>query len=205
MKVEMIPIESYAGVTIPNKLLQPEQRNNRLLVLIPGRGYLVSHTHLHLTQMLGLQLGYDVLMVQYGFHVTQTEFDIAQMPDLKTETEAALQQALIKAPYTEVVLVGKSLGTPIAAQLANALKQVSRVILLTPIGGSASLIEQTSTLAIIGTADAAYSEELTQDTELVRWEVYEGLNHGLLLADDVHGSIPPLADMLREIEAFLTF
>lgn len=204
MKVETILVDSHAGVAIPNKLYQPEQRNNRLLALIPGRGYLVSHTHLHLTHMLGLQLGYDVLATEYGFQVARTDIELQHIPQLKTETEAALREALSQKSYDEVILVGKSLGTPIAAQLANDLAEVSRTILLTPISGSTEIIASTPTLAIIGTADGSYDAEKAQNTEWVRWKVYDGLAHSLLLRDNIHGSIPILADILREIETFLT-
>lgn len=196
-----IAVESYVGVTIKNTLLT--QGSERLLVLLPGVGYLVSHTHLHLTGLLGLQLGYDVLSVPYGFQVTQAEFDLAQAANIQAESAQAVQKALQRG-YTSAVIVGKSFGTPIAALLANQLEQVQSTILLTPIQDSHKLIERATTLAIIGTADRHYHDELAQDTDIVTWRVYADLDHGLMRVNDVQGSIAVLPDIMREIENFLT-
>ncbi len=200
MKSEYIETPSSAGVTIHNRLHC--QDSATLLVLLPGRGYLVSHTILHLMSILGLNLGYDVLQVPYGFQVAQQDFAHEQIPLIRQECQQTLDEAL-KRGYQSVVLVGKSLGTLLAASLAHEFPQVQKLILLTPVMNSTSMTGSLPALAIIGTADKAYKPAIVADTETLTWRVYEGLDHSLMVPGDMHTSLKILPDVVQSCEDFL--
>jgi hypothetical protein len=104
-------------------------------------------------------------------------------------------------------VVGKSLGTPLAVQLAKdvAVESVS-LILLTPVGAALHELEGIRTLAVIGTADSLYSPEVIAEFEgdpYVQWCVFENLNHGLEVEGDWQASVRALEDVIAACEQFL--
>lgn len=198
--VEHITVVSANGTRIRNTLYT--KQNPRLLILLPGRGYLVSHTLLHLMTVLGRQLGYDVLAVQYAFQLEDGDFTLADMPSLVAESKSAIEQALAKN-YDSMVLVGKSLGTMVAGALANDFDKIEKLILLTPVQKSHTMTRGIPTLAIIGTADGAYDPDDTIDTETVTWRVFDHLDHSLMVKGDVQASLKVLPKIMLACEAFL--
>lgn len=200
MKTHYIETPSSAGVTIHNRLLY--QESDTLMVLLPGRGYLVSHTILHLMSVLGLNLGYDVLQMPYGFQVAQDDFQQEQIPLIRQECQQTLDEAL-ERDYQSVVVVGKSLGSLLAASLAQEFPQVQKLILLTPVMDSTSMTGTIPTLAIIGTADGAYNPAVVADSETLFWRVYEDLDHSLMIPGDVQASLKILPDIVQSCEDFL--
>lgn len=204
MAIEYATIETNAGngLTVKNTLsYHNNPTSNHLLVLLPGRNYYVSHPVLHYLRKVALIEGWDVLPVQYGFQV----FHGTQPGDLLSESRQALNRALERG-YGHVCIVGKSLGSPLAAQLAQecTMKHKS-LLLLTPIGSAARDAGDIPTLAIIGTADPTYdAKAIEQDDRLtIRWRVYERLNHGLEIDGDWRASVDELNAIMTECEAFL--
>ena len=200
MKTYYIETPSSAGVTIHNRL--HSQESDLLLVLLPGVGYLVSHTILHLMSILGLNLGYDVLQIPYGFQVAQDDFELDQIPLIRKECQQTLSEALERG-YQSVVLVGKSLGTLLAASLSQEFPQIEKLILLTPVMDSTSMTGSIPTLALIGTADNAYNPDNVQNSATLNWRVFEGLDHGLMVPGDVQASLKVLPDVVQACEDFL--
>ncbi|MCA9912567.1 MAG: hypothetical protein KC496_04445 [Anaerolineae bacterium] len=200
MKTYYIETPSSAGVTIHNRL--HSQESDLLLVLLPGVGYLVSHTILHLMSILGLNLGYDVLQIPYGFQVAQDDFELDQIPLIRKECQQTLSEALERG-YQSVVLVGKSLGTLLAASLSQEFSQIEKLILLTPVMDSTSMTGSIPTLALIGTADNAYNPDNVQNSATLNWRVFEGLDHGLMVPGDVQASLKVLPDVVQACEDFL--
>lgn len=204
MSVRVIEVESPFGVTVRNRFEYHEPQSDRLMIILPGRGYTVHYPALlHLGHMASV-LGYDVLPVQYGFHVMDADFDFDQMPLVQQDVESATKPVLAQG-YREVCVVGKSMGTPLAITLAQSVEaeQVSQ-ILLTPIGPAMQVSGDIRTLAIIGTADPNYSPELTQtDRDNVTWRVFDRLNHGFIDDNDWRYSVDCLKAILETCAAFL--
>ena len=172
--IQNIEVPSYAGVTIRNQLFQQED-NKRLMVLLPGRGYTVTAPLLHYCLHIGMDNGFDVLRVEYGFQIAQTDLPYENIPDIEQESALAVRKAHAMRQYEELVVVGKSLGTPIAAMIANehSSHMPTKCVLLTPIQRCHELVT-VPTLAVIGTDDAAYAPDSAVDTQLVKWKVYDG-------------------------------
>jgi len=202
MTVTLIEVPSYAGVTIRNTLFQ-RAGNTRLMVLLPGRGYTVAAPLLHYSFNIGWNHGYDVLQVSYGFHAAQSSLNVEDMPAIHQESVQAVTQALEAGAYAELVLVGKSLGTPIAAMLANQQPTATKALLLTPIQKCYQLVKATPTLAVIGPADRVYEGGMAVDTDIVTWKVYEGLDHSLEKPGDLAASLAILADIMQTCATFI--
>jgi hypothetical protein len=203
-----IDIQSSLGVTVRNLFIYHEPISPQLMILLPGRGYTCNHPVLHYTRRLGLDRGFDVLSMAYGFQVANVELEARDMGGLEDEVTQATQQVL-KRDYERVCIVGKSLGTPLAAQLARELQPTMdsiSLILLTPVGGALHGLGDLRTLAIIGTGDPLYAPEMveaTKDGDQFVWQVFDGLNHGLEMPDDWQASIQALNDIIAACDAFL--
>lgn len=200
------PVESSLGVRLNHTLLTQETPSDRLLILLPGRGYTLDFPLFYNLRRAALGLGWDVLNVQYGFQVAGVELEAAHTPQLVEEVMSGVRLALERG-YKRVCIAGKSLGTPLAAEVARSIQdaQVS-LILLTPIGGAVQGLGSIPTLALVGTADALYSAHEVQaftGHPTVTWRVYEGLNHSLEVKGDWRASLHVLTTIIDTCEAFL--
>jgi hypothetical protein len=205
LQFQRIEVESPFGVTIRNTFLTHEPASDKLMILLPGRGYTNDHPVMHYVAKVGMQLGYDALAVQYGFQVSGADLTPDKLPLVSQDVSGAVTQAL-QRPYKRVVIVGKSMGTPLAVEVAKTLSQQVSLILLTPVGGAMQGLGGLRTLAVIGTSDAAYSAEEVQSFEsvsTVTWRVFDNLNHALELADDWRGSVQVLEEIIAACDTFL--
>ncbi len=205
-EVSTITVNSPFETTIHNRFNYHTPPVDKLMILLPGRGYTVDNPALFHLLFLGLENGYDVLPVQYGFQVNQSELEPAQMPYLMQDVQIAVEQVL-ERNYREICVVGKSLGTPLALELAKILDadKVS-LVLLTPIGPALQNLPDLPTLAVIGTGDPFYSAEMVQETDKhpnLQWVVLDDLNHGLLIETDWKTSVQSLYTILEHCEQFL--
>ena len=203
MNYETIDIQSRFGMTIRNSWVQHETTTNRLMVLLPGRGATTDIPIMTYLREIGTRLLFDVFVVTYGFHLTQEAISFDKIPLAMHDTEDALAQVLTK-PYDHICWVGKSLGTPIAAMLAAKQDATTQSIIhLTPILDATEMNLGMAQLAIIGTQDRWYDAEKRHDTADVQWEVYDGVNHGLVIRNNWQQSIVVLQEMLSACDHFI--
>lgn len=199
-------VESSLGVRLNHRLLAQEGGSDRLLILLPGRGYTLDYPLFYNLRRAALGLGWDVLNVQYGFQAAGVELEAAQTPQLIEEVMDGVRPALERG-YKQVCVAGKSLGTPMAAEVARSIQDAEvSLILLTPIGGAVQGLGSIPTLALVGTADALYSAHEVQaftGHPTVTWRVYEGLNHSLEVKGDWRASLRILETIIDTCESFL--
>ncbi len=201
--VETISVESAFGITIQNKLVVHDAPSNKLMVLLPGRGYTINAPLTYYLSKIGFQLGYDVLMVNYGFHLTQDKISLDQIPYAHADGVQAVEQVLARG-YSEVCLAGKSMGTPIVGTLTQSLSvDKLSAILLTPVQSAEAMVKDTPTVAIIGTRDPYYAPDKIENTETLSWKVYDGLDHSLGYPDNWRDSVTVLRSVLDDCEHFL--
>jgi hypothetical protein len=203
-----IDVQSRFGVKIPNPLTYHEPPVNKLLVMLPGRGYTIESPALFFLRQMALDVGYDVLGLQYGFQMTGGDFDETTAPYLKEDITNAIRQTVQRQAYQQVCIAAKSLGTLLVAEAIEAASiPRTSAILLTPLPGAIQEVGSNPTLAIIGTGDALYSPEMVSASSNlinVRWRVFDGLNHALEVKGEWGASIDALRDVVAECELFLT-
>jgi esterase/lipase len=206
MKMTTIKVESRFGVTIHNLFLTHDAPSDKLLIMLPGRGYTCEHPVMYYLRRSAMMQGYDVLSVQYGFQVANVELNAENAVYLQDDVRKAVEQTL-PGGYREVCVAGKSLGTPLAAELARSLTNDSvSLIMLTPIGGAMQGLGDIRTLAIVGTADPLYRPEEVAAYEnhaAVTWKVFEKLNHALEDENDWRNSLAALQNITGSCEVFL--
>lgn len=204
---QIIKVNSGFGVTTHNVYTYHDApRTNRLMIQLPGRGYTTNHPVLHYLRHMGLQRGYDVLSVAYGFQSANIELTPENIPYLQQDVAEAVRPVFQRG-YEHITVIGKSMGTPLAAELARkiATDEVS-LIQLTPIGGAMHGLGDIRTLAIIGTADSLYSAEVVaafDRSPTVSWRVFEGLNHSLEHENNWEKSLDALRDVTSACAEFL--
>jgi len=201
-----IEVQSRFGVKIPNTFYYHDPAVSKLMILLPGRGYTVEAPALYYTRQMALELGFDVLGLQYGFTMTGGDFSEQTAPYLKEDVAAAVGQVIARSPYQQVCVVAKSLGTLLVAETIEATKLANvAVILLTPLPGSQQEVGDYPTLAIIGSADQLYTPDMLSTSKPnIRWKVLDGANHGFEVKGEWGASIDTLRSVVAECELFLT-
>lgn len=190
-----------AGQPVRHPFVRQATPTGHLLVIFPGRGYTCENPLLYYLRRAALEVGYDVLCMTYSFQVNPSGDEAISLGD-----ELALLMAQVNiADWERVVFAGKSLGTPIAVEQARThAHKHPGIILLTPIGSSASSARDFPALAFIGTHDRYYDPvQAGQATGRLRWHVYDRLNHSLEDPLDLERSIHTLADVTAHCRAFL--
>ena len=116
MKIDTLEIESPFGVMLPQPFYRADSASS-LMILLPGRGYTVHHPVLAYMAYMGVEQGCDVLGIHYGFQFTGS-LSNAQLPLLQQDIDRTLAAVDVDR-YRRVVIVGKSMGTPLAVDLAR--------------------------------------------------------------------------------------
>jgi esterase/lipase len=202
VKFSTITAETPSGVTARHTFARQDE-SDQLLIILPGYGYMGDYPLLYYLRRSGLQRGYDVFSVEYGFQAAHTEFDFSKMPELQAEVNRTLG-SLPARGYRRICIAGKSMGTPLAIGLAHTLSapEIS-LILLTPISGAVQMAGDIPALAIIGTADSRYNPADIQNTPTLQWRVYDDLDHSLEKPGDWQASLAVLPDIIAACADFL--
>jgi len=115
------------GVWVNHLYLQHnDPPSSRLMVILPGQGYTAEHPVLYYLRKMALSLNYDVLSVQYSFQAAPHEIspsDIGWHSLLREVSQAV--ESVMHPGYTDICFAGKSLGTPLAVQQAQAYSKVN--------------------------------------------------------------------------------
>jgi hypothetical protein len=153
---------------------------------------------------MAVKHNFDVLSVVYGFQAANLDLTTEHSAHLEDEAAQAAG-AILHQGYDEVCLVGKSLGTPLAAGLAKQISVRSlSLILLTPIGGAFDGLDDLRTLAVMGTDDPLYSPDIVSAFRgHIEWQVFDGLNHSLEVKGDWRASLAALEKVITVCEAFI--
>jgi hypothetical protein len=206
-EITTISHESPFGFTVQNHLYH--QGADRLVIILPGRGYTVEHPVLFHLRYLALENGCDVLPVQYGYQAVGQDLRPEEWSYLPQDVHLATEPVLARG-YRHIYIAGKSIGTPLAIELAKSMMVSSgdvSLILLTPIGAAIQAMSDLThvrTLAIIGTNDTLYSPQMVMQTRPnVQWKVFEGLDHGLFIEDNWRVSLDALNSIMGACEQFL--
>lgn len=192
------------SVEVQHVLVRQNTPAQRLLVILPGRGYTGEHPVLYFLRRAAAELDYDVLSVTYSFQTNSGTFNTMNLP---AEIDTVLRLVNPDA-YQRVVFAGKSMGTPLAVTHGlNCMAEDVRLILLTPIGDAVDDARDMPTLAIIGTEDRYYDAESIAATEMrpnVTWRIMPGLNHALEDRTNWRRSTVVLQEIVALCEGFLS-
>lgn len=164
----------------------------RVAVVFPGIGYTADKPLLHYSRRIAEQCGYETRIVPYGGFPKKVKGDKDKM---RKSYEIALTQAkeylsdIDLARYTDILFIGKSIGTVVAAAIAdqNPASAQIRSVIYTP-------LEQTfsyplgDAIVFTGSEDPWVGGESSRIPELCKkhripCHVILGANHSLETAE----------------------
>jgi pimeloyl-ACP methyl ester carboxylesterase len=212
METRQLPIRGYGDLPVPHRFLCQRHATDHLAVVLPGLGYTCDMPLLYYTVGHLLDLGADVIQVEYAY-ARQPGYRALSLEEgtrrLLADVTACVHAALGQRPYRRATLASKSLGTRAMPNLlTQTLRHVrTRSIWYTPLLGEdavrAHLSEtQQPALVVIGTADPHYSHAAV---EAIRGEVIaiDGAGHALEIPGDMVGSIQTLERAMRAMQEFV--
>lgn len=185
-----------------------DNNSNTLCIVLPGVAYLIDRSYLDYSRQLASELGYDVMAIEYGFHINRTEFSIpTEFHEMAKETIEAIKNDISKE-YENIVIIGKSIGTCVQVMLNRHFEGKNvKNIYISPIDKTAKHGVCENSLVITGTKDPLLSEESLnkiEDTKGVKVVNITDANHALDIEGNVLKTIEVLFDIIELEKEFLT-
>ncbi len=184
---------------------------SKLAVFFPGIGYTMNRPLLHFSRRLVVELGYEIKPLPYGGFPQNVRGDRSKMEECYRLALAQAEEMLADvdlAAYDDVLFVGKSIGTIVAAQLASqsAARERIRLVLYTPLEDTFSF-PLGEAIAFTGSSDpwvggAASRIPALCEERGIPCTVIPNANHSLE-TDDVQGDIKTLCAVMERTGRFI--
>lgn len=129
--------------------------DNKIAVFFPGIGYTNDKPLLYYSRKLAAEHGYEVICT--GYHdlpekIRGNKEKMIQAGRMAFEQCKELLRDIDFTAYDEVLFIGKSIGTVIATQYADAYVDTARLVLYTPLEAT-FFADIKDAIAFIGEAD----------------------------------------------------
>jgi predicted alpha/beta-hydrolase family hydrolase len=211
-----LPIRGYRDEPVPNRFFRQEGETAHLAVVLPGLGYSCDMPLLYFTVSHLLDLGADVLQVDYAYGQRPEYRTVSQEERarwLLADATAAYRAGLDQRPYTRLALIGKSLGTRAMPALlaAEGTRREMRTIWFTPLlheeeGRRCLLTSPHPALVVIGTADPYYDPATLDALRGMAGRdvlVVADAEHALEVPGDVARSVRALEAAMGAVQGFI--
>ena len=181
----------------------------KLAVFFPGIGYTVDKPLLHYSRRIAQDLGYDIRLLTYSGFPKGVKGDRAKMVESYNIALAQSREMLTGidlTQYEDVLFVGKSIGTIIAAQIASESPVTVRLILYTPLEDT-FLFPVEKAIVFTGSADPwvggskSRISQLCREREIPCIIIPEG-NHSLE-SKNLEADIRNMQMIMKETDRFV--
>ena len=207
-KIDSLDVQGF-DAPVPNSFWSIG--SDTLLVLLPGLGYTNEMPIMFYLHELAINRRYDVLQVNYDYRgIPRDTSAEAWSARMIGDVQPAIEAALAKGSYQNVILAGKSIGTRVmAALLAHGFDKATAYIWLTPLFMAEPIREiamkYLPAVAVFGDADYAVKD--VDFGKIANAGVYlviqPGGDHGMMIPGNVPESIADLAKAMHEIDGWL--
>ena len=184
------------------------QQSNKLAVIFPGIGYHKDKPLLYYAARLAMNLGYDVISIEYHDMPQKIRGNAEMMKKAAglayAQSEEQLEQVRF-GDFEDVLFVGKSIGTVALAKYAADHQIKAGQIWYTPVETTLTFGSQNA-IAFIGDADPWSDVDTVINMAKVQGieiYAYPGCNHSLE-CDNVDSNIANLRDVMQKTESFIT-
>lgn len=181
--------------------------DRKLAVLFPGIGYHCDKPLLYYAAKLARTAGYAVLPVPYAGFPQKVRGDgdkLRASVEIAWTQAGEMLRAVEWADYSDLLFIGKSIGTVVGARCATEKGLSVRSILLTPLEETFPFVTGPA-IAFHGTADPwARTGAIAAACEAKGVSLYltEGANHSLKTGD-VLKDVRTLEETMRRIDGFI--
>ena len=139
------------------ELINPDRSEKRLAVFFPGIGYTVDKPLMHYSRRIASDAGYKIKLLPYTGFPEKVKGDRSRMEksfQMALEQSAGMLSDTDLSAYDDILFVGKSIGTIVAAKLASVspAKDRIRLVLYTPLKETFSFSSKEA-LVFTGSAD----------------------------------------------------
>ena len=180
----------------------------KIACLFPGIGYTCDKPLLYYSWKLLKGLGWEIVPVRYsGFpdHVKGSAEKMRQCADMALEQAEKLLQEIDWKEYSDVLFIGKSVGTVVCAAYAKRRGLNCRQILFTPVEATFRFAGKNA-IAFHGTADPwADTRAVEEGCRQLGIPLYEtrNANHSLETGD-VDADIEEMRKVMKTVCEFVT-
>lgn len=180
----------------------------KLAVIFPGMGYNTYGPLLYYSGKLAKADGYE-LMIDIEYHDLPQKIrgDIKLMQEAAAKAYECVESELSGidwSAYTDILFIGKSIGTVVAAKYNQEHKIGARQIWYTPVEATFKYADGTIE-AFIGDADPWSDIENVKELAAssgIPLHIYPGCNHSLE-SGDVLGDIRTLSDVMEKTRKYI--
>ena len=202
--------------TIRNTFIQQAVPGDKIALIYPGLRHSCDKPLLHYTTEILLDQGFDVLQLwaDYDNPEFQGSSQAEQTIRLIEDGKALLQAGIQSSSYSNLILVGKSLGTLTMAFILSEKLNFPKMktIWFTPLfylpPVSKIVLELTGPAFVAGsvadhTFDSETVDQLPAKSNIIT-QVYEGADHSLEIPGEPLRSIQILSSLMANLVEFLS-
>ena len=141
--------------------------DKKIAVIFPGMGYHSDKPLLYFSKRLAREKGYEVVEAHYEFPFKAKEImnDKVRMKEAFEDAVSQIKEELsgIKFDeYSDVVFIGKSIGTALAAYFDKVLNVGARHIVFTPVPQTFEMLKKDAGIVFHGLADPWCKTEIAE-------------------------------------------
>ena len=183
----------------------------KLAVFFPGIGYTVDKPLLYYSRKIAAELGYEIKLLPYQGFPAKIQGDAGRMQKSFQIALSQAQEMLSEtdfSAYDEILFVGKSIGTIVAAKIASDLERKERIRLIfyTPLQETFQF-ELGNAIVFTGSNDPWVGREHSKIAEFAAEKGYpcfviEDANHSLETGNAVK-DIENLQLIMKETKRFV--
>ena len=180
----------------------------KIACLFPGIGYTCDKPLLYYSWKMLKGLGWEIVPVRYsGFpdHVKGSPEKMQQCAQMALEQAEEMLQEIDWSEYTDILFVGKSVGTVVCAAYAKRHGLECRQVLFTPVEATFRFADRRS-IAFHGTADPwADTKAIEQNCRKLDIPLFEtgNANHSLETGD-VDADLTEMRKVMKTVRSFVT-
>ena len=206
-----LEITGYGDQPVSNRFYRQDRAATRLGMVFPGLGYNCDMPLLYYLTKLLLARGADVLQLRPDYNTLEFQSLPGEERARRAgaDAKAALRAGLVQRDYSQIVLVGKSIGTLALAHLVSTEARLANAVTvwLTPVFRGRRVVEAAMQLKgpalfVAGTADNIFdAEAMSKVREATGADVLivEGADHSMEIPGDPLRSLGVLDQVVRAI------
>ncbi len=182
---------------------------SKLALVFPGIGYTVDKPLLYFSRKIAAENGYEMKLLPYSGFPAKILGDREKMMESYRIALTQSREMLSDVEFTdydELLFIGKSIGTAVAAQLAAEIPQQVHLLLYTPLEDT-FLFPLRDAIVFTGLADPWVGRENSRIPQLCEergtpCHVIPGANHSLETGD-AQTDLRNLQEIMEETEQFI--
>lgn len=183
----------------------------KLAVIFPGIGYTADKPLLHYSRRIAADRGYEVLVVNYGGFPPKIKGDRKRMEEsfeIAMWKAAEILSGTDLTSYDDILFIGKSIGTIVAAKIASGSPASDRIrlVLYTPLEDTFAF-SFGEAIAFTGADDPWVGKEKSRIPGICKergipCHLFAEANHSLE-SGDLFRDLDALCRIMKETEKFI--